>query len=588
MKRMHGREGLRHGFSLLLAGVLFLVMIMPSSAIVLEAKWPSAPGNPSSWAQDEVQAARESGLVVSAVLTGSYQSHITRIDFCKLAMRLVSVSTGMTAAQYLAQQGVLVDPATFSDTSAMEVLQANALGIVNGVGGGRFNPEGFITRQEAATILMRTAHALGYRVPNGTSIVFDDRSQFASYAEAAIGFISACSSGANDQRVMGGVGSGRFDPTGPYTREQSILTVLRLFNVVEAFKAHQRAMPAVDGNVAPSPSPAASAPPQQEAGPAVGSDEWLAQQQELVVDYAELPQATITRHPDAAIAFHGSTHTFSVSALPSEEGILRYQWQKKLPENDANTGWTNIVGANESRYVTDTLVFTMEQVQYRCGVSNETATGYSTVYTRPATLFVTYPFPVFQTYPGDMQVLAGMQIYMVTQASLYPDSEPLYSWYRIRNGERTLLGRGRSYTIEVASAEHDGDIYYVQLLDPRDYRFPYVMSPHARMTVTPLRMNYPLPVIEREPLSVSVKSGQTATFSLDARLEEGEISYQWMQFGYDSLIWKPIEGATSSSYTTPPIALRNSGTQYRCIVRNSSDPSHLTVSSLIVRANVIP
>ncbi len=176
MKRMYGREGLRHGLSLLLAGVLFLVMIMPSSAIVLEAKWPSAPGTPSSWATDEVQAARESGLVVSAILTESYQSHITRIDFCKLAMRMVSVSTGMTATQYLAQQGVLVDPATFSDTSATEVLQANALGIVNGIGGGRFNPEGFITRQQATTILMRTAHALGYMVPNGIAIEFGDRS----------------------------------------------------------------------------------------------------------------------------------------------------------------------------------------------------------------------------------------------------------------------------------------------------------------------------------------------------------------------------------------------------------------------------
>lgn len=30
--------------------------------------------------------------------------------------------------------------------------------------------------------------------------------------------------------VMGGVGTGRFDPTGKYTNEQAIVTVLRLYH----------------------------------------------------------------------------------------------------------------------------------------------------------------------------------------------------------------------------------------------------------------------------------------------------------------------------------------------------------------------
>ena len=51
---------------------------------------------------------------------------------------------------------------------------------------------------------------------------FADNAQIASWATQAVGQIQAAG-------IMGGVGNNQFNPTGNFTREQSIITMLRLF-----------------------------------------------------------------------------------------------------------------------------------------------------------------------------------------------------------------------------------------------------------------------------------------------------------------------------------------------------------------------
>ena len=189
----------------------------------------AAIDQPSSWAAAEVEAAMISGLIPMGLALG-HRDNTSRIEFCYLVMNMIQVKTGKSIPDYLNSRGLVIDAGVFTDTSDGMVLAANALGIVNGIGGGLFNPAGTLERQQAAAMLARAATVLGFYQPNDNSMVFSDSGSFAAYAVDPINFISACSDRTSMRRVMGGVGENRFDPKAYYTKEQAILTMLRLFN----------------------------------------------------------------------------------------------------------------------------------------------------------------------------------------------------------------------------------------------------------------------------------------------------------------------------------------------------------------------
>lgn len=181
---------------------------------------------PSDWAAEEVSAAVEEGLA-PLDLRDDWRSSITRQDFCRLMIALVERRTGQDIDSYLAAKGLTVtDP--FTDTDNGDVLAAYALGIVNGVSAGQFVPGGSITRQEAAAMLARTARVLGLNAAAGAS--FTDAGQAAPWAAGEIAFVSGLTDPATGKAVMEGMGDGRFDPLGAYTREQALMTALRLFH----------------------------------------------------------------------------------------------------------------------------------------------------------------------------------------------------------------------------------------------------------------------------------------------------------------------------------------------------------------------
>ena len=167
----------------------------------------------SSWAADQVEQAIAAGLVPAA-LQGKYTQTATRAEFCALATALYETVTGAPITQRT----------TFSDTSDENVEKMAALGVVNGVGNGKFNPTGPLTREQAATMLSRLAEVLGHPLASGTAS-FGDSAAIASWAAAAVGQVQAAG-------IMEGTGGGNFTPQGSYTREQSILTILRLYQKV--------------------------------------------------------------------------------------------------------------------------------------------------------------------------------------------------------------------------------------------------------------------------------------------------------------------------------------------------------------------
>ena len=170
---------------------------------------------PSAWAQDGVWAAI-CGKLVPNDLQGAYAASITREEFCRLMVKLVEEKTG---------KPLPAPAAPFTDTQSPAVAAAYGAGIVKGTTDTTFTPDGSITRQEAAVMLSRTAGLLGLTA--GAGETFADGGSIALWAADGVAFTSGLvdSTGA---KVMGGTGDGAFSPLASYTREQAILTALRL------------------------------------------------------------------------------------------------------------------------------------------------------------------------------------------------------------------------------------------------------------------------------------------------------------------------------------------------------------------------
>ena len=167
---------------------------------------------PSEWAVEQVNAAIAAGLVPQN-LQSNYTAATTRAEFAALAVRL-----------YENQRGEIRGRVTFADTNDVNVQKAAYIGVVQGVGNNRFAPDETLTREQAAVMLARLADAIGRPLPN-VAPTFVDNHLIADWAFAATGRVQAVG-------IMGGVGNNRFAPQDTYTREQSIVTIMRLFEFV--------------------------------------------------------------------------------------------------------------------------------------------------------------------------------------------------------------------------------------------------------------------------------------------------------------------------------------------------------------------
>jgi len=169
---------------------------------------------PSSWAAEQVNAAITANLVPDA-LQSKYTQATTRAEFCALAVALYETATGSE----------ITERAQFSDTTDVNVEKMAALSVVNGIGDNKFDPNAKLTREQAATMLSRLANAIGKPLTEQAA-TFGDNGSVSSWAADAVGQMQATG-------IMGGVGNNTFAPKSDYTREQSIITMMRLFDIVK-------------------------------------------------------------------------------------------------------------------------------------------------------------------------------------------------------------------------------------------------------------------------------------------------------------------------------------------------------------------
>ncbi|MCI8594943.1 MAG: S-layer homology domain-containing protein [Oscillospiraceae bacterium] len=183
---------------------------------------------PSPWAEEALGRARQLELL-DGTLDGAYGKSITRLEFCWLASDLLEAIWGERAETHLQRSGYDLSRYTFTDVDDSAVSVMAALEVVSGRGNGRFDPNAPIKRSEAARLLALTAAALGGQEVfdgAGTPRSFSDRAAFPAWAAASIDQLSAAG-------VMNGVGT-NFDPNGSYTREQSVTSLIRLYDYLAA------------------------------------------------------------------------------------------------------------------------------------------------------------------------------------------------------------------------------------------------------------------------------------------------------------------------------------------------------------------
>ena len=188
--------------------------IMPYPAVDVEIVAVFRPlETPSSWAVEPVNAAIAAGLVPQNLQSG-YSQTTTRAEFAALAVALYETVTGAEITGRM----------QFNDTNDISVEKMGYLGVVTGVGYGNFAPNSTLTREQAAVMLARLANVLEQPLPPSAP-TFADNAQLSSWAVDGVGEMQASG-------IMGGVGDNRFDPQGLYTREQSIVTMMRLFDLL--------------------------------------------------------------------------------------------------------------------------------------------------------------------------------------------------------------------------------------------------------------------------------------------------------------------------------------------------------------------
>lgn len=180
--------------------------------VVLEGKESATTvPAPSEWAAKDIDYA----LAVGITDYGKdylYKENITREEFCELIYNLIVLSSDEITAP-------ITD--SFTDTKNDKILMLNGLGIINGKSATEFAPNDYLTREEAATIIVRMVNKVFPMAATEMWFEYDDINEVSEWASDSIQTIS-------NLGFMNGVGNNRFAPKDTYTTEQAIVTLVRV------------------------------------------------------------------------------------------------------------------------------------------------------------------------------------------------------------------------------------------------------------------------------------------------------------------------------------------------------------------------
>lgn len=196
-----------------------------------------AADTPSAWAQASVDTAVSWGLLPDG-MQERYQDNITREEFAEVLEKICNHYSGGKDNYRFWDNYESVDDDPFTDTDNWSVKQMYCAGIMSGIGDGKFGPDMSLTREQAATMIANLFDFCS-RSLTAAAPTFSDSDQISSWAVDGVGKVAAAG-------IMNGMGDNKFAPQETYTREQSIVTALKTYELL--ISANQPSTPSDNNN----------------------------------------------------------------------------------------------------------------------------------------------------------------------------------------------------------------------------------------------------------------------------------------------------------------------------------------------------
>lgn len=196
--------------------VLFIIVLIGCITVLnVHALTEEALASASDWSVGELSKAEEYNLLTEKVQV-NFKHEITREEFSELVLKLYEALIG--------EKTVAVNANPFIDTENPSIASAYGLGIVNGVGNGRFAPDNTATRQEVSTMLYRTLKAAKpeYDFSISNEHTFSDEARISPWAHDSVKYLYGSG-------VITGAGSNRFNPEGTATCEEAVILIKRMY-----------------------------------------------------------------------------------------------------------------------------------------------------------------------------------------------------------------------------------------------------------------------------------------------------------------------------------------------------------------------
>jgi hypothetical protein len=204
----------------------------PTPTLVPEPTDPPSSGAPwsnaSGWAIPELEKANGYGLI-PAILNGKdFTQSITRAEFAELVVQMLETLIGAEIAA--APSG------TFTDADSLAIRKAYESEIITGRGGGIFDPDAAVTREDLATMVGRIL-PLEYTAGGaGNGELFIDEAEISDYAFLFVKVMAHFG-------IMKGTDN-YCNPKNNCPREQAIAIVIRSFESLVLYALNGEPTPA--------------------------------------------------------------------------------------------------------------------------------------------------------------------------------------------------------------------------------------------------------------------------------------------------------------------------------------------------------
>ncbi len=188
---------------------------------VVESAYNLIANDCSNWSADYIAEAKDLGFL-NGLTDIAHKESITREKFCQIIYNMLDDTLDIKWQK--------VSPNPFKDTIDEKVLALYLVGVVSGKGEQNFAPYDYLTREEAATIIVRAVGKFAPEMPV-TEMYFDydDVNEVSDWAADSVQIIS-------NLGFMNGVGDNAFAPKETYTAEQSVTTVVRMYEAIASLK----------------------------------------------------------------------------------------------------------------------------------------------------------------------------------------------------------------------------------------------------------------------------------------------------------------------------------------------------------------